>query len=71
MPGPAGETGPSGPAGPTGPAGTPASLLVIEKLTQELADVHRELAVQYKRIAQLQAELNNLRAVVATWPRTS
>src|SRR4030095_3334016 len=54
---PGGGDCPGGPTGPTGAAGLRAPpLQIIETLTRELADVRRELAMQFKRIAQLQAD---------------
>ena len=66
--GPRGATGHIGPVGPVGPQGerglagqgVPPDLLA--KLAAELEETHAALQTQFVRIAQLQAELDVLRA---------
>jgi hypothetical protein len=57
-----GLPGPAGQPGKTGPIGLPAPpLQIIAKLTREVTEVQRELAIQFRRIAQLQADLDSQR----------
>ena len=64
-----GLPGPPGQPGPTGPKGLPAPpLQIIAKLTKELAEVQQEIAIQFRRIAQLQADLDSLR-IALSFPR--
>ena len=52
--GPRGRRGAQGPSGPNGAA--------LDRLEGDLVAARDELQVQFKRIAQLQAELDELRA---------
>lgn len=63
--GPAGARGPAGPAGPSGPAGESAPLRILATITQQIEVIQRDLEIQFKRTAQLQADLDNLRAHLA------
>ena len=61
-----GPRGLRGVPGPAGPAGADAPLVaqlggILSRVTQELEDVQRTLRVQFTRIAQLQAELDEVR----------
>jgi hypothetical protein len=58
--GPRGVPGPPGPAGPNGQFVVELGA-VLSRVTQELEDVQRTLRVQFTRIAQLQAELDDVR----------
>jgi hypothetical protein len=61
--GPQGLTGRAGAAGSRGVSGQsviPAGM--IDKLAMELSEVQRTLEIQFARIAQLQAELDIMRA---------
>ena len=65
--GPEGRTGPAGPTGgegPTGPPGVSAPLEIIAKIRRELQDTAHVLEIQFQRIAQLQADLDILRATL-------
>jgi hypothetical protein len=59
-----GATGPVGPAGPAGPAGPGEgeALEAINQLGSQLSDIQRELKIQFTRIAELQADLDQIRA---------
>ena len=58
-----GPRGARGAPGKQGPPGTPApSADAIARLAEDLANTRHDLQVQFKRIAQLQAELDDLRA---------
>lgn len=59
--GPRGPQGPRGPAGERGEPGIPAPVEIIKVISTELEDVQRALQVQFKRIAQLQDILDDLR----------
>jgi hypothetical protein len=71
-PGPRGLRGRQGPRGPRGAAGPRArdGQIIVElgkvlaRVTQELEDVQSTLKVQFTRIAELQAELDGLRAAL-------
>jgi hypothetical protein len=69
--GPRGRRGATGPKGARGPQGTPGLVGptgdagdVLEIVEKQIDDIHRELAAQMKRIAQLQHQLDELRATV-------
>jgi hypothetical protein len=53
-----GRRGPRGPVGPAGPGAPPDA---IEQLMVQLESIQRSLAIQFERIAQLQADLDMLR----------
>ena len=60
--GPQGRRGTQGIPGPQGPAGAslpPVKLLAT--MEQQIEAIQRDLAVQFQRIAQLQADLDTLR----------
>ena len=61
--GPRGVQGRRGPAGSPGPGREAVIQLgeVLSRVTQELEDVQRTLKVQFTRIAELQAELDEFR----------
>ena len=52
--------GPAGPAGDAAP-GDQSAVKLIDGLMAQLDEVHRDLKVQFTRIAQLQADLDQLR----------
>ena len=58
-----GVRGPRGPAGPPGPDGPVVTELggILARVAQEMEDVQRTLRVQFTRIAQLQAEIDEVR----------
>lgn len=62
MRGPAGRRGPAGPAGPKGERGERGPGVVpiesVEKLEREIEKMRAEAETQFKRIAQLQAQLD-------------
>ena len=67
--GPGGAKGARGRQGPVGRPAPNGELLVrlgtvLARVTQELEDVQRTLKVQFTRIAELQAELDNLRGAL-------
>jgi hypothetical protein len=57
-----GKPGRRGARGERGEAGQGAPQHAVESLTAELERVERSLRIQFTRIAQLQAELDSLRA---------
>lgn len=73
-PGPSGPMGPRGPRGATGAAGArgqrgvagtsrPAEPIpVLNKLDEQMSEVQRTLEIQFSRIAQLQQQIDELRA---------
>ena len=70
------QRGPRGPRGERGVRGEPGkidatALRVIARMAQELENAQRELRVQFTRIAQLQAELDLLRADLKESSRSS
>jgi hypothetical protein len=74
--GPRGRIGPPGPKGPKGERGAsgqdgPAAKgnEVLEIVEKQIDDIHRELDIQMKRIAQLQMQVDELRGTVRrAWP---
>jgi Collagen triple helix repeat (20 copies) len=67
----AGPAGARGPAGPAGPAGESAPLRILATITQQIEVIQRDLQIQFKRTAQLQADLDNLRAHLAKQSESS
>ena len=65
-PGPRGPRGRRGPVGPPGNAGEIVVQLgsVLARVTQELEAVQHTLRVQFTRIAELQAQLDDLRLLL-------
>jgi hypothetical protein len=67
-PGARGAAGPRGPTGPPGRAGEAeidaTVVRVIEQLVAGLEDVQGQLKIQFTRIAQLQAQLDHVRAAL-------
>ena len=59
-----GPRGEPGERGERGEQGSNAPVGVIDRLTKELETAQRELRVQFTRIAQLQADLDQLRSIV-------
>ena len=57
-----GLRGRQGPAGPAGRSGDPAPLRVLATMAQEIEAIQRDLQAQFQRIAQIQADLDLLRA---------
>jgi hypothetical protein len=70
--GPRGRQGVKGEPGATGREGPPTNYSaasgkgndVLEIVERQIDDIHQELDVQMKRIAQLQAQMDELRATV-------
>ena len=63
MPGPAGPVGQQGSPGKRGSAAPPE---IIARLSAELVAVQTELSVQFIRIAEIQAELDELHKTLKT-----
>jgi hypothetical protein len=63
-----GPRGAPGERGERGEQGSSAPLDVIDRLTTELGAAQRELRVQFTRIAQLQADLDQVRADAKSRP---
>jgi hypothetical protein len=75
-PGPAGPKGDIGETGPTGPRGAPGKLGEAEVLTKygsmevltlvekQIEDIYKELEVQTRRMGQLQAQMDDVRAKI-------
>jgi hypothetical protein len=57
-----GLRGAPGPPGPRGESGSGVPFEIVEQLEIELKETQRSLEVQFTRIAQLQSELDSLRA---------
>src|SRR5260370_1102023 len=69
--GPAGDRGHSGHRGARGPQGEPGpegssvrGSDVLEIVERQIDDIHRDLNVQMRRIAQIQQQMDELRAMV-------
>jgi len=64
--GPRGPRGRRGPAGLSGQDGPMVAQLatILARVTQELEDVQRSLRVQFTRIAELQADLDDIRVAL-------
>ena len=63
--GPPGQVGPQGESGPAGPPGPALPLQMLATMAQRIEVMQRDLEVQFKRTAQLQADLDTLRAHLA------
>ena len=65
-----GATGPAGPPGPAGPQGergrteSPQIVHAIAETRRALENIVHELKTQFERIAQIQAELDHLHAMI-------
>ena len=60
-----GARGAIGPAGPAGQAGAPAKGTdVLEIVEKQIEDIHQELDAQNQRIAQIQRQMDEFRAMV-------
>ena len=68
--GPAGPSGPQGPEGPrgktgkTGPKGSDAELPSLELVNEQIDKIGHELRIQLQRMAQIQHQLDEVRANV-------
>ena len=61
--GPTGLTGKRGAAGAEGPPGNiPPPQTALTGLHEQIGNIYNELAIQIKRMAQVQAELDDVRA---------
>ena len=76
--GPAGQVGHSGhkgargPQGVPGPAGPPVKGTdVLDIVEKQIDDIHRDLDIQMKRIAQIQQQMDELRAMVRRLPSSN
>jgi hypothetical protein len=82
-PGPAGPKGDTGETGPTGPRGAPGKVGEAEVLTKygsmevltlvekQIEDIYKELEVQTRRMGQLQAQMDGVRAKIRELTGTS
>jgi Collagen triple helix repeat (20 copies) len=60
-----GPQGATGATGPTGPAGASTPLVMLSTIVQHIEAIQRDLEVQFQRTAQIQADLDLLRAQLA------
>ncbi|HEV3215480.1 MAG TPA: hypothetical protein VGZ27_07135 [Vicinamibacterales bacterium] len=62
-----GRAGPKGEQGVPGPAGALSAdhLEYFEHVTEEIAHIHRDLDIQLRRFAQVQMQMDQLRALLA------
>jgi hypothetical protein len=58
--GPRGKTGPAGKRGPKGITGPHQQNRALEVMEERFSDVFRQLDIQLRRIAQIQAQLDEL-----------
>ena len=59
-----GHTGLTGKRGPVGAASIASPQLALTELHKQIDSIYRELNIQLRRMAQIQAELNDVRAKV-------